>query len=116
MTARRVPRRCRRKHAVLAYTACALVGCLFAACDVSPHRAAGEGTLAGEVLGTVRYEPVEGGCWWIDLGRRRVEPIGLPTEFRRDGLTVAVRLEDAPDLASTCQVGELKKIASIRRP
>ncbi len=67
------------------------------------------------VDGTVRFLPVEGGCWSIEgTNGRRYEPINLPAEFRHDGLPVRAMLKARPDLASVCMVGESVEILEIR--
>ena len=89
---------------------------LLAACDASQPLTPEPPAANGEVTGTVRFEQVEGGCWAIDLGgSQRVEPIGLPDEFKTDGLAVVVSLADMPDASSLCQIGPLKQVVAIRR-
>lgn len=65
--------------------------------------------------GVVRFIQVEGGCWAIDTADERLEPIGLPEEFRVDGLAISFTEEARPELASVCQVGRVIEIESIRR-
>ena len=57
---------------------------------------------------------VEGGCWVIDAGPVRLEPINLTEEFQVDGLLVAFEANARPDLASICQVGRIVELTSIR--
>ena len=62
---------------------------------------------------TVRFIDIEGGCWALDTPRGRYEPIGLPAEFRVDGLAVVVTLRDAPDMGSVCMIAPLARIDHI---
>ena len=64
--------------------------------------------------GVVRFLDIEGGCWVIDVGEVRLEPINLEDPFRIDGLLVSFQADDRPDLASICQVGRLVELKSIR--
>ncbi len=41
-----------------------------------------------EADGVVQFIDVEGGCWVIDAGPLRLEPINLTEEFQVDGLPV----------------------------
>jgi hypothetical protein len=66
-----------------------------------------------EVDGTVRHVAVEGGCWIIETAQGRMQPVDLPERFRVDGLPVRVKLRDAPDSMSVCQVGTLKHVDEI---
>ena len=70
----------------------------------------------GEMHGEIRFVNVEGGCWGI-LGSDGVayEPIHLPEDFRMDGLAVLVRLRERDDVGSTCMIGRMVEIVSIRR-
>ena len=83
-----------------------------AACSPVP---AVDAPAAGEVAGTMEFVDVEGGCWGIALERERVQPVGLPAEFKRDGLAVLVQFEELPDFATTCQIGTPVKLQSIRK-
>lgn len=68
----------------------------------------------GPLLGTVRFLPVEGGCWVIDARDNvRYEPIGLPEAFRVDGRAVIVTLRQRPDIGSYCMVGRIAEVISI---
>jgi len=62
---------------------------------------------------TVRFIDVEGGCWRLDTPRGHFEPIGLPAEFRVDGLEVNVSLRSAPDMGSICMIGPMARIDAI---
>jgi len=62
---------------------------------------------------TVRFINIEGGCWELDTPRGDYEPIGLPAEFRVDGLAVNVTLRAAPDMGSICMIGPLARIDAI---
>lgn len=65
-----------------------------------------------EANGVVEYVGVEGGCWTIDVGEKRLEPINLPETFKEDGLRVSVVANEV-EAASICQVGELVQIQEI---
>lgn len=83
-----------------------------AACSPAP---AIDAPAAGEVAGTMKFVAVEGGCWGIALEHERVQPVGLPAEFKQDGLAVLVRFEELPDFVTTCQIGTPVKLKSIRK-
>src|SRR6267378_1935937 len=61
--------------------------------------------LAGNA--TVRYVDLEGGCWALETSVGRYEPIGLPQEFRKDGLAVYAVAHGAPNAVSVCQMAPL---------
>ncbi len=63
---------------------------------------------------TVRLTPVEGGCWSIVTPNQVYEPVDLPAAFRIDGLAVHVVLREVPDWASSCMIGPLVHVTSIR--
>lgn len=65
-----------------------------------------------ETNGVVEYVDIEGGCWTIDVGEKRLEPINLPETFKEDGLQVSVVANEV-EAASICQVGELVQIQEI---
>lgn len=65
-----------------------------------------------DVEGVVRFVAVEGGCWAIDVGDERVEPINLPEAFQRDGLEVTFSANEV-DAMSICQIGRLVQIQAI---
>jgi hypothetical protein len=64
--------------------------------------------------GVVRFVDVGGGCWVIEVGETRFEPINLTEEFRTDGLLVSFEAKDRTDLASYCMVGRIVELSSIR--
>jgi len=53
---------------------------------------------------TIRFVNLEGGCWALETSAGRYEPIGLPQEFREDGLAVYVVAHGAPQAVSICQM------------
>ena len=63
---------------------------------------------------TVRFVDLEGGCWALETSTGRYEPIGLPQEFRKDGLAVYVVVHGAPQAVSICQMAPLVTLDSIR--
>jgi hypothetical protein len=64
--------------------------------------------------GVVLFLEIEGGCWVIDAGPVRLEPINLTEEFQVDGLLVSFQAVERTDLASICQVGQIVELTSIR--
>ncbi len=69
-----------------------------------------------EVTGTVRFTPVEGGCWLIRAeDGRAFEPTNLATAFRKDSLRVRATVEARNDLESICQMGQIVDILRIER-
>ncbi len=68
------------------------------------------------VDGTVRFIPVEGGCWALRVNDVvQYEPLGLPAAFREDGLEVRALLKLRDDLASICMVGRIAEVLDIKR-
>jgi hypothetical protein len=63
---------------------------------------------------TVRYVDLEGGCWALEAALGKYEPVGLPPEFRKDGLAVHVVMRGAPDMMSICQMAPIVRLDSIR--
>jgi hypothetical protein len=63
--------------------------------------------------GVVRFFDIEGGCWVIDTGDQRLEPINLQTEFQVDGLAVNFEATPRMDLASICMMGTIVELQSI---
>ena len=63
---------------------------------------------------TVRFVPLEGGCWALEVGGARYEPVGLPADLLQDGLEIRVWFRAAPDLASYCMMGPLVRVDSAR--
>jgi hypothetical protein len=68
-----------------------------------------------EVTGTIRFLNIEGGCWAIDIGGRRVEPMNLDTSYRVDGLAVVATLRAENDRTTICDVGQMVSIVEIRK-
>ena len=75
-----------------------------------------ESTTHAIVDASVEFLNVEGGCWTIEV-REHVHylPLDLPEEFRRDGLRVRAELLRRDDYYSTCMVGPVVEVLSIRR-
>jgi len=63
---------------------------------------------------TIRFVNLEGGCWALETSTGRYEAIGLPQEFRKDGLAVYVVVHGAPQAVSICQMAPLVTLDSIR--
>jgi len=71
---------------------------------------------AFELDATVQFVNLEGGCWALVAdATTRYEPIGLPSEFRVDGLRVRATLRHRPDMASICMIAPLAEVLSISR-
>jgi hypothetical protein len=86
----------------------ALIGILALAC--------GAPTASVDLDATVHFATnVEGGCWSLVTPTKVYEPLDLPAAFRVEGLTVRVVLSEAPGWATTCYVGELVHVNSIRQ-
>jgi len=65
---------------------------------------------------TVRFVDIEGGCWALVANdATRYEPVGLPNEFKVDGLRVQATLRQRPDMASICMIAPLAEVLSISR-
>jgi hypothetical protein len=67
-----------------------------------------------EADGIVRFLDIEGGCWTIQAGDDRLEPINLPSEFRIDGLRVRFEATDRVDQHSYCMAGRLVELEYIQ--
>ncbi len=67
-----------------------------------------------EILGTVIYEPMEGGFYAIrgDDGRA-YDPVNLPEAFRREGLKVRIGARLHEGMASVHMYGVLIEVVSI---
>ena len=65
--------------------------------------------------GTVRFDPIEGGCWVIDSGGETYDPVNLSDELKVDGLRVRFEAELRADMAHFCPgvIIELTSIESI---
>ena len=63
----------------------------------------------------VTWTNIEGGCWTLNAGQARYQPIDLPEAYRVDGLTVAVVLRRAA-YATSCMAGLPVTVESITRP
>jgi hypothetical protein len=67
-----------------------------------------------EILATVRFNPVEGGCWILESSSGAMEPTTLDEPFRKENLRVAIRVTPLPSAATICQAGRVVRIDSIR--
>lgn len=71
----------------------------------------------GQVLAanaTVRFRPVEGGCWALETSEGQYEPLSLPPAFKVDGLAVYVVVHGPAAAASICMIAPLVVLDSIR--
>jgi hypothetical protein len=74
-----------------------------------------ESSKRAVVDASVEFLNLEGGCWTIEREQVHYLPLNLPEEFRHDGLRVRVELLRRDDYGSTCQVGPVVEVLSIRR-
>ena len=101
-----------------AYLACmlflvALLGCDRGS-DSSNHVVPSQGLIVG--TGTMVYETVEGGFYVIESDDGIVyDPLGLPGEFKVDGLRVRFTLRLAHDAVSFHGVGYIVEIVDLER-
>jgi hypothetical protein len=74
-----------------------------------------ESSKRAVVNASVEFLSVEGGCWTIEVSEEvHYLPLNLPEEFRRDGLRIRAELLRRDDYGSTCQVGPVVEVLSIR--
>lgn len=90
-----------------------IVAACMTACGAQPETDAAA-PKRGEPA-TVRFVEIEGGCWALEVGAQRVQPVDLPEEFKKDGLAVMVELSDAPNMMTVCQIGPLKRVEHIEK-
>lgn len=64
-----------------------------------------------EIIGRVKYAPLEGGHWLIvsDNGKTYL-PINMPTQYKADGCRVNVSAIVLEDVASIAMMGEVIRI------
>jgi hypothetical protein len=92
----------------------ALVGTLTGACGRAPTDPLKSAPRA-VVDATVQYLSLEGGCWTLELsGGVHYLPRALPDQFRQDGLQVRAALLRLDDYSSSCMVGPVVEILSIK--
>jgi hypothetical protein len=67
-----------------------------------------------ELVGTVVFLAVEGGCWGVrtDAGNT-IEPMGLPPQYRKDGLRVRLVVRYPRGMTSTCQIGRIAHVELV---
>ena len=66
------------------------------------------------VEATVRFLDIEGGCWALETKQYgRVEPMGLDSSYKKDGLKVNVVLKIRNDVGSICMVGPIVSVEQI---
>lgn len=68
--------------------------------------------VAGQA--TVRFVNLEGGCWALETSAGKYEPIGLPVQFRKDGLAVYAVVRGAPQAVTVCMMAPLVTLDTIR--
>lgn len=67
--------------------------------------------------GTVRITNIEGGCWYITSGvsQNNLQPIGLPDQFKIDGLRIRFVARYRYDVFTTCQIGRPIQVYSVEQ-
>ena len=65
--------------------------------------------------GTIRYLNIEGGCWAIDIGGRKLQPAELPPSFRVDGLQISARVRAENDMTTYCAFGQIVTVLEIKK-
>jgi len=75
-----------------------------------------EAAMKGEVTGTVKYVDLEGGFYGLvtDEGQK-LDPVNLPEPFKKDGLRIQARVEEAKGRVSTHMWGPLVRIVEVKR-
>jgi hypothetical protein len=87
----------------------------FACANVPAEPRPLESGQSAVVDASVRFLGVEGGCWTIEVAEEvHYLPLNLPEEFRRDGLRIRAELRLRNDYGSTCMVGPVVEVLSIR--
>jgi hypothetical protein len=107
----------RARYRAVRVLAAILVSALGACQDIStPTDPPLDDPNAFVVNGTIRYLDIEGGCWAFQVDPRTAgyQPVGLPPEFRRDGLAVRAALKPRGDLVSFCMIGPIAEVVWIR--
>jgi hypothetical protein len=65
---------------------------------------------------TVKFVPIEGGCWMLDTKRGLFSAPDLPKEFRVDGVKVTARVHLAESTAHYCPMGNgIVVVSSVTR-
>ena len=65
---------------------------------------------------TVKFVPIEGGCWMLDTNRGLFSAPGLPKEFRVNGVKVTARVQLAESTAHYCPMGDgIVVVSSVTR-
>ncbi len=66
----------------------------------------GPALATGEVVtapAAVRYNPIEGGCWSLEVeGRGHYQPLSLPQLYKQDGTAVTVTIRGAQGYVGFC--------------
>ena|GEM_PF-7042118 len=64
------------------------------------------------IVGTLRYLQLEGGCWVIDSGSKSYVPLSKDPSFFRDGAKVKVAGMVRDDMLSICMSGPVVEVVS----
>jgi hypothetical protein len=106
----------------LTVVVCLGLGATLAGCQ-NPASAGGQGpdsqagaTALQVVTGTIRFIDAEGGFYGIvtDDGKK-LDPVNLPQEFRKDGLRISARVEPLQDRVSMRMWGTPVRIIEFKR-
>ncbi len=74
--------------------------------ELGPPGPGGPALATDEVVtasATVRFNPIEGGCWSLEVeGRGHYQPLSLPQIYKQDGAAVTVIIRGAQGYAGFC--------------
>ena len=62
------------------------------------------------LVGTLRYRDIEGGCWSLEVGNRSYQPVSNDPRFYRDGEKVKVQGILQPDVYTFCMTGPVVEV------
>jgi hypothetical protein len=65
------------------------------------------------LVGKIRYSPLEGGVWIIQVGKKTYEPINLPDELKVNNASVVFTADFQTKLGGTHMVGPIIKLHKI---
>lgn len=74
-------------------------------------------TTGVEVLGTVRFVDVDGGCWQLQArngARYELRPGQAPSRILVDGAQVVLVVRFRTDLTSACMVGDIVDVEHVK--
>ncbi|HTU64530.1 MAG TPA: hypothetical protein VMF52_01155 [Steroidobacteraceae bacterium] len=80
-----------------------------------PARVVSPDQSVQRIIGTMHLLWIEGGCWVIETNTGRIQPLGLPEEFKLEGLVVRATVREARNVMTACQVGALRQVESMEK-